>query len=188
MFVLLLLLIATPALAQRTIPMNLEQLVADAGMIFSGRVVEVRTGVRDPKTNLIVTYVTFDVQENLYGASGRRVTIKQYGGEADGIAFYPAGLPRYKEGEEVLLLLYGPSDIGMQSPVGMEQGKFSVGRDEKSGKRTVSSATGTQNLFKGMKNQKKITQKSWLRTKDPGVLDYDEFTATLRALIPVVKK
>lgn len=173
--------------AQRAMPMNLEKLIADAGMIFSGRVAEVRSGVRDPQTGLVVTYVTFDVFESFYGAKGERITIKQFGGEVDGISYSPAGMPRYTVGEEVLLMLYAPSELGMQSPVGMEQGKFLI-RKTTQGKKTVSSALGTRNLFKGVRNKDRVTQKSWLRVQDPGPLDYDEFTATIRALIPVVKK
>lgn len=188
MIVLLLLVVTAPLLAQRTIPMNIEALVSDAGMIFAGRVVDVKTGTRDPQTNLFVTYVTFEVSEPLYGVSGNRVTIKQYGGEAEGLAFYPAGMPRYSVGEEVVMLLYGPSDIGMQSPVGMEQGKFAIKKDEKTRKRVVSTAVGTQSLFKKLRNPERITQKAWLRTSNPGPLEYDDFVSTIRALIPVVKK
>jgi hypothetical protein len=177
-----------PVLAQRTIPMNLERLITDAGMIFSGRVVDVQTGTRDPQTNLIVTYVTFEVQENFYGTPSQRVTVKQYGGEADGLAFYPAGMPRYRVGEEVLMMMYGSSDIGMQSPVGMEQGKFTMKVDERSRTRMLQRAYGSQSLFKGLKHTDKVSRQSWLRDGETGPLNYDEFSSTIRALIPVLKK
>jgi hypothetical protein len=188
MILLLVLLIAPPTLAQRTIPMNIEALVSNAAMIFAGRVVDVKTGTRDPHTNLFVTYITFEVIENLHGVSGNRLTIKQYGGEAEGMAFYPVGIPRYNVGEEVVMLLSAPSSIGMQSPVGMEQGKFSVRRDEKTKKKIVSTTYGTQNLFKKLRSPEKVKRKAWLKAADPGALEYDDFVSTLRSLIPVVKK
>jgi hypothetical protein len=178
---------SVPLFAQRAVPMNLEKLIADAGMIFSGRVVEVRTGVRDPQTNLAVTYVTFEVSESFYGVQGSTITIKQFGGEAEGILSTPAGMPRYTVGEEVLMMFYGPSKLGMQSPVGMEQGKFLIKRDRTSGKKTLSNTLGGRSLFKGLKNKEKVAERSWLREQNPEPLDYDAFARTIRALIPAVK-
>ncbi len=91
-------------------------------MIFSGEVIGIETGTLDAEMNLFVTHYNFVVHERLYGVEDDTVTIKQYGGEAGGKSFYPKGVPRFREGENVLVFFYPPSKIGMTSPVGMDQG------------------------------------------------------------------
>lgn len=166
--------------------MNLERMVRDAGQIFEGTVVESRTGTRDPATNLLVTYVTFDVHEDFYGANGSRVTIKQYGGEADGMAFYPKDVPRYVKGERVIMLLYGPSDIGMQSPIGLSQGRFLIRTNQADGHKTILSTAPEQQLFRGMNQSQALATNVMNRGSDDS-LDYDEFRHTLRGLIATQK-
>ena len=56
------------------------------------------------------------------------------------------GAPRYVEGEEVVLFLYGDSRAGFTSPVGLGQGKFSVVRD-KHGQRLALNEHGNRGLL-----------------------------------------
>lgn len=183
------LVLSTPytAFGQRTIPMNLEQLIRDAGVIVHGVVVGIESQ-RDPATKLLVTNVTIDVREDFYGAEGNRLTFKQYGGREGRLVYRPAGAPRYYEGDELILMLYPKSEIGMQSPVGMEQGKFTVRAEGKKGKKTVSNLLDNTNLFRGLKNPSALSKRSWANASAPGPLDVDEFARTVRSLVRLLKK
>ncbi|MGB2868914.1 MAG: hypothetical protein WBD36_10710 [Bacteroidota bacterium] len=183
----LLVMVPLTALGQRTIPMNLERLVQDAGVIVRGTVVGTESQ-RDPATKLLVTYVTIDVRENFYGAEGSRFTFKQYGGSEGRLVYRPAGAPRYDEGEELILMLYPKSEIGMQSPVGMEQGKFMVKAGRRSGGKTVSNSLENRNLFKGLQNPSALSKRSWANASNPGSLDVVEFAQTIRSLVRLLKK
>src|SRR5512139_2615236 len=101
--------------------MNLESLIRESGMIFTGKVIDAETGTKD-RMNLYMTRYTFEVLEPIYGVEGDTLRIKQYGGEAGGKKVYPAGVPRFEKGEEVLVMFYPPSRIGMTSTVGKDQG------------------------------------------------------------------
>jgi hypothetical protein len=184
---LLVLIAPDTACAQRTIPLNIEGLVRESAQIFAARVVDVSTGVRDEETGLMVTRITFAVQESFYGTPGSVVTMKQYGGEADGFSFYPAGLPRYRVGEEVIVMLHGPSDIGFQSPVGMEQGKFNISVDAKSGRRLVSNSLQNENLLTNLRHPEKVKKKALLK-KSPGPIEYADFASMLRSYILEFKR
>ncbi len=184
--ILLSLALSVPSPAQKTIPMNLERLVQDAGIIVHGTVVKTESG-RDSRSGLIVTSVTLRVEENFYGAPASEFTFKQYGGRAGTLVYYPAGIPRFQEKEELVLMLYPASGRGLQSPVGMEQGKFSVNIDMKTGKRSVVNKFDNRNLFAGVQHPSALARKSWTKKNNPGVLDYAEFAASIRSLVQLLK-
>ena len=184
---LFLMMVPLTAFGQRTIPMNLERLVRDAGVIVRGTVLGIDSQ-RDPATKLFVTDVTIDVRENFYGVEGSRFTFKQYGGTQGKLVYRPVGAPRYYEGEELILMLYPKSEIGMQSPVGMEQGKFTVRTGGKTGRKTVSNALENRNLFRGLQNPAALSKSSWAGSSNPGPLDVEEFSQTIRSLVRLLKK
>ncbi len=166
------------ALAQRTIPLSLEGLVRQAGVIVHGRVVATETG-RDPRTGLPATWTTVEVRENFYGASGTTVRYKQFGGEADGIMMSTPDIPRLQAGSEVILLLWPPSkQTGFQSPVGLGQGVFRVA-SKNSGKRVTQSVRSPQLL--------KTSGRAPLSEDRDGSIDLEAFSRTLRTLVREVK-
>lgn len=127
---LLALSIALPAQAMSVIPLDLNDIVANATTAFQGRCTANRTE-RDAQTGLIVTYTTFEVQETLKGQVGVTHTIKQIGGELAGNQGQVKisrveGVPTFKVGETYVIFLYGVSTAGFSSPVGLSQGKFNV--------------------------------------------------------------
>ncbi|MBK8571012.1 MAG: hypothetical protein IPN81_14430 [Nitrosomonadales bacterium] len=66
-FVCLISLISTlPAHAMSVLPLYLDEIINDAAIAFQGKSLE-NHSERDPQTNLIVTYSTFEVQEVLKG-------------------------------------------------------------------------------------------------------------------------
>lgn len=187
LFILFLVFCTCNLTAQRSVSMNIERLVRDAGMIFAGRVINVETGERDKDMNLFVTHYTFLVTEKMYGVESDTIVINQYGGEADGQEFYPKGVPRFYEGEDVLVFFYPPSKIGMSSPVGMDQGKFMIRYSEKEKRLVVANKLGNENLFRGVKRVDKIAETEWLKMRKPGELPYSEFSETVRELIEEIK-
>lgn len=173
------------ASAQRTIPLNIEQLVRDAGTIIDGTVTAIRTG-KDPESGLLVTWVTMTVHESFYGAAKGTVTFKQYGGEADGLANYPKHLPRYAAGERSILFLTAPSSIGMQSPVGMQQGKFMIVK-EGSVKTVVRNMTKNPSLFSGLSAGASLSKRMPASLEADGTMDVEEFTAVVRSYVQLIK-
>jgi len=125
-------------MASQVRSLNLEEMVQRAGRIFSGRCVQVRVA-EDPGTHQKATFVTFVVDQTVKEGGPPKVTIKVLGEQG-----WPGkretgleGAPRYAEGEEVVLFLYGESRSGFTSPVGFGQGKFSVVRDKKGGRLAI---------------------------------------------------
>lgn len=175
----------TEASAQKS-TMNLESLVRQSGMIFAGRVIEVETGIKD-QMNLYMTRYTFEVLDPIYGVEDDTISIKQYGGEADGRKFYPAGVPRFELGEEVLVMLYPPSRIGMTSTVGKDQGKFWIQSSDTVGGKMVVNKMMNEGLFKKMKHPGLAADPDWI-AGEPGPLPYQGFVETLRNLADELKK
>jgi hypothetical protein len=167
--------------------MNLERLVRDAGIIFSGTVVDVVTGEKDPGMNLYTTYYTFAVEDALYGVPSDSITIKQYGGEAGGKSYYPPGVPRFEQGEMVVVFFYPPSKIGMTSAVAKGQGKFVVGPADSSGVRLLENETHNKYLFRRIRNGDLIPRPEWLEGSPEGPVDYASFIASVRNLVGVLK-
>lgn len=171
-------ILAVGALAQRTIPLSLEGLVRQAGVIVHGRVVATETG-RDPRTGLPATWTTVEVRENFYGAPGATVRYKQFGGEADGIVTPMPDIPRLQAGTEVILMLWPPSkETGFQSPVGLAQGVFRVAA-KNSGMRVTQSIRSPQLL--------KAAGRAPLSADRDGFMDLEAFSRTLRTLVREVK-
>jgi hypothetical protein len=169
-------------------PVNLERLVRDAGVIFSGTVIRVETGEKDPGMNLFTTYYTFAVENALYGVETDTMTIKQYGGEAGGRSYYPPGVPRFEVGETVVAFFYPPSKIGMTSAVSKGQGKFVVGPADSTGLRLVENETHNRNLFRRIRNGDLIVRPEWLEGDSESPVDYVSFVATVRNLVGILKK
>ena len=117
--------ISLPARAMSVLPLYLDEIVNDAAIAFQGKSIE-NHSERDPQTNSIVTYSTFEVQEVLKGEVGATHTIKQIGGKLQGEINQTTGVPTFTVGESYVLFLYGVSKSGFSSPVGLGQGKFNI--------------------------------------------------------------
>ncbi len=174
------------ASAQRTIRMNIERMVTDAGMIVHGTVTKTESAV-DPQTNILSTFVTIAVQENFYGADQPTVTLKMVGGANKRSTLKFAEMPIFKVGEEIYSLFYAPSKYGFTSPIGMSQGKFSVVRDASANTTTVRNGVNNARLFSGMKNTAalKISPATSVNAER---LTAEEFSTTIRSLVTTLKK
>jgi hypothetical protein len=98
-------------------PIGLPQIVAPAGMIFSGTVTAVSPVSAKGER---ATSITFKVNQAIRGASsGQNLTIHEWAG------LWSHG-ERYRVGEHVFLFLYSPSRLGLTSPVAGGMGRFSM--------------------------------------------------------------
>jgi len=172
--------------AQKTIPLNLEDLVRDAGVIVSATVVNIETG-RDAQTGSLSTWITLDVHENFFGANGKQITFKQYGGRADDEVFYPMDIPQYKKDEQVVLFLAKPSKIGMQSPIGMQQGKFIAQGSFSDSNVNVKNPKMNPSLFEKVQLENSVVEGLKKSYKQDGSLNYDQFAKSIRSLIKQIK-
>jgi len=116
--------------------LTLEQIVASSGFIFSGKVVNVWSE-REVATGFIVTYSTVAIDESLRGVNTGRFTFKQYGGSYKGLNVIVADMSYFAMGEEVVAFLYPLSKVGLTSPVGVAEGKWTIQRDPATGKKFV---------------------------------------------------
>jgi hypothetical protein len=97
-----------------------QQLVRSAGIIFSGRVTSVGNAASYPGNDHAATSVTFQVEHAIRGTlPNQSVTIHEWAG------LWNRG-ERYRVGERVLLFLYGPSKLGLTSPVAGPMGRFAL--------------------------------------------------------------
>lgn len=175
---------AVPVHAQKG-SMNLESLVRQSDMIFAGRVIDIETGVKD-RMNLYMTAYTFQILDRIYGVEGDTIRIKQYGGEANGKKFYPPGVPRFELGEEVVVLMYPLSRIGMTSAVGKDQGKFWIKTIDSSGTKVVFNKLNNKGLFLKLKHPDLVSNADWINSQ-PDSLPYVGFIETLRHLASKLK-
>lgn len=140
--------LTAPLAAQRggmTKPMNLNELVDGAGVIVHGHIASVVAEPHPTYRSLNTLLITIRVSESLKGNVGATYTYRQYVWDVRDI-YDSAG---YKRGQEVLMFLTAPSEVGLSSPVGLQQGVFHVRRDAQ-GRATVS---GRSMLFERLEPQ-----------------------------------
>lgn len=134
-------LFVSQASASQVRSVNLEEMTARAGAIFSGRCLDVRT-VTDPTIGRDVSEARFEVHRAVKGATGRTVTVRMLSGD-DGFA----DVPMFARGEDVVLFLYRESSLGLRSPVGLGQGRFKVASG-KNGRSIAVNEFGNRNLLR----------------------------------------
>lgn len=119
------LFLSSALMATSVLPLSFDQLVTDADRVFQGRCIENRQAL-DPDLNIQVTYTTFEIEESLKGVLQNPLTIKQAGGSQQGGRLLIQGVPEFTVGSEYVVFLYGTSSQGFSSPVGLQQGQFTV--------------------------------------------------------------
>jgi len=161
--------------------MDLDGLTQAAGMIVAGKVTHVES--RPDEHGLPATFITIAVTEKIKGVQEDAITIKQLGFQelpADGRAVRLAGMPSYRLGEDVLLFLHQPSDLGFTSPVGLGQGKYTV-FEVAPGKRLVQNLFGNRNLLAPGKASAGATDVGQeLQSSQGRGLDYETFLMAIK--------
>lgn len=146
-------LFAFSSSAYQVVPMNLEQIISKAAIVFRGvcKSKEVRTiHPAAAPGGVLVTHYVFSVTETLKGTA--LPEFDQYGvpkveAQKMGVP-YAVGFMEYKPGQEYVVALTGPTDLGVYAPMGMAQGVFDV-RYDAAGKAVVVNGFSNANLFNG---------------------------------------
>ena len=144
-FSALLLLLPPAALSQGSATVaqaNLNHLVDNAQTIVRGNVVSAIVEPHPQFANLPTVLVTISVSKVLKGQVGPTLTFRQFLMEGKGTT----GPGEYHKSEELLLFLNPTSLYGLTSPVGLDQGRFRVLRDDQ-GNRFALNGRGNVGLF-----------------------------------------
>lgn len=138
--------------ASKVLPLNIDNILSQAEIIFEGECINVRTG-EDKDTGLLATWFTFKIHEAIKGDLEETFTFKQIGGQDEAGSSMILPLAHYHQGERVILFLYGESELGFSSAVGLHQGKFSITKSEDDQSTIVTNGMPASVLFKDMQDQ-----------------------------------
>jgi hypothetical protein len=120
-----LLILSTSLAATTVMKMDLPRLVSTSDHIVQGRVESIETR---REQNKIYTYVSVVVDEHIKGNGRRTVLIKQLGGTFGNTIYSIAGMPHFRNGDQVILFLKARQDTAFNI-VGMNQGKYEIKDD-----------------------------------------------------------
>ena len=115
--------IAFHAAATSVLPLDLDQIATRAQHI--AHVHCIGNEVLPDAAVGAVTVTTFAVVERVKGHGAQTFTVRQAGGEIDGVAI-DYHVPRFEVGREYVVFVPPASRLGLASPVGLEQGAFAV--------------------------------------------------------------
>jgi hypothetical protein len=114
---------AGAVLAASVAPLTLDQIVAGAAHIVLVRCTA-NVVQSDPDVG-VVTITSFVVLDRAKGGEASTFTIRQVGGELNGLAV-DYHVPKFSVDGEYVLFMPVSSQLGLASPVGLSQGAFSV--------------------------------------------------------------
>ena len=109
--------------ATSVLPLDLDQITAAAKHIVYVRCTS--NEVQADPTVGVVTVTSFVVLDRAKGGEGASFTVRQPGGELDGVAIN-YHVPKFAVGDEYVLFMPPSSPLGLASPVGLSQGAFAV--------------------------------------------------------------
>ena len=172
---------ALPSLAASVLPLYLDQIIDTSAVAFEGTCTGNRSE-RDPSTNMVVTYTTFAVHDVLKGSASTTYTIKQIGGDLadEDLHYHVEGVPKFVIGHDYVVFLPQVSRIGFSSPIGLEQGRFSIRTD--GGKRYVHNGRDFREMASRMLPALPPTAKAAIAGSASPVrqLDLDQFKQMVR--------
>jgi len=112
-----------PARGATVLRLSFEELTGRSDAVVRGRVVG-STPKMNAAAGRISTFTEVEVTEAIKGTPGKRLTVRQPGGEVGGIGQAVAGAARFAPGEEVVLFLQRATDDATVFHVlGMSAGK-----------------------------------------------------------------
>ena len=177
-------LMGPPSLAMSQQPLTLADLVRESTQIIRGEVTAVNEGV-DHRL-LPYTEVQVKVFETIRGVDESTLTFRQFGLQtprpsSNGRRFVGSvpGIPRYAQGDKVLLFLGPVSMIGYRTTVGLGQGRFAL----RGG--TYQNDVNNAGLFKDLTYGKRAlndSEKSMLAVRQ-GVVGADTFVSFVRRAV-----
>jgi hypothetical protein len=139
---------ATPAANAQFLyrQLNLAELTQRAAIIVQGHVREVRYEALPDYPNLNTVVVTLQVAEALKGSAGETYTFREFVSPGQSRMVRQR---KYLVGQRLLLFLSSPSQYGLSSPLGRQQGTFHIAEDSK-GSEYVANEAGNYRLFAGV--------------------------------------
>jgi hypothetical protein len=192
-FLLTTFLLASSALAPaqrgaRTVSRGLDRLVQESDLIVRGSIKSARVEPHPQFKNLSTVVVTMQVDETLKGTAKKTLEFRQYIWDIRD----QVDAARYAKGSAVLLLLGPVSQYGLRSPVGLDQGRFTITRDA-TGKETAVNGTGNIGLMVVAPQNAKAASTASKRTaellqqKPSGALQLSDLEQAIRAFVAVTK-
>ena len=185
LYLVLIGLCSLTAHAQRgalTTARSLDQLTREADLIVHGYVTSTKVEPHPELRNLTTVVISMEVQETLKGAPRKSLQFRQYIWDIRD----RLDAARYQKGEELLLMLGPVSKYGLTSPVGLEQGRFRVTRDNR-GQLTAVNGKGNVGLFRSTEVRARAAgvklstrQTELLRQDQPGPVVLDELKDAIR--------
>jgi hypothetical protein len=139
---------ATPAANAQFLyrQLNLAELTQRAAIIIQGHVREVRYEALPDYPNIDTIVVTLQIDESLKGSEGETYTFREFVFPGQSRMVRQG---KYLVGQQLLLFLSAPSQYGLSSPLGRQQGTFHISEDSKSIK-YVANEGGNYRLFAGV--------------------------------------
>ena len=182
-----LLLILSPLLLQAqfiSMPVDLSYLSQRADVIVQGKIISVRHENLPGHSNFPTVAVTLEVENMLRGPSDKTYTFREthFGVRLKG------GKQNYQVGQRLLLFLPAPSQIGLSSPIGFEQGRFHISRNA-GGAEALVNEVGNAGLFKNVEQKasklgKRLTpDQSRTASTKAGPVRLDDFVSLTRSLM-----
>lgn len=175
--------VAMPAHATQVIGLKFAEVVDDADIIFSGKIINIETKLSDQNGKQVpYTFVTVSITEVLKGSlKGDTYTFKTAGGQYPGkkLVYAIGDMPSFKEGQEVFLFL--KDDPTLYSPVvGFFQGRFNL---------LVNKSSGSKEVFDNF--GKPVTEgfiKADPANKSSKPVNYEVFKGMIKSLMSSKKK
>ena len=163
---------------------NLAYLVKRADIIVQGQIVSVKEESLPGYPNIPTVRVTLNVQSMMRGSAGTTYTFREI---LLGLRSSARRKVNYQIGQQVFLFLPTPSEIGLSSPVGMEQGRFRIARNP-DGSAMIVNELGNAGLFRnvaqavGDEGLKLTPSQQRLAATERGPVKLDEFSFLVKSL------
>lgn len=188
-FCLAFLLSASPSMAQRnaiTLPRNLVDLVNESQLVVQGWVTSATLEPHAQLKNLMTVVVTLQVEETLKGESPKTFTFRQAVIDKRDQEQHLG----YRSGQHVLLVLIRPSQFGLTSPAGMEQGRFHI-ESQGAGKLVATNGFGNAGLFRGVGSQLRAKGirvapevREMITKPEAGPVSLEHLKSLIRTIVP----
>ena len=166
-----------------TLPRNLDELVTESPNVVQGWITRVTLEPNDRLKNLLMVVVTVQLEDTLRGSAIKTFTFRQAVIDARD----QEKRLGYRAGQHVLLLLIKPSEYGLSSPAGMEQGRFRIEQGP-NGKLNAVNGLVNIGLFLNLpvelqQNPSLTVQARQMMAKpSPGPVSLDELKAVIRVI------
>ena len=167
-----------------TLPLNLEEITDSANRIFSGTCINREEIQNDSVSNLNVVKYTFSIEESIKGVDNlNQISFKQWKPTTKNAGF--------EVNKKYVVFLYPESELGLTSPVGFQQGKFSIEKKGLNrGVEYIKNSINNIGLYRNIRTQRKISINdkyldSYISqcSESGQPIKYKEFVKTVRHLI-----